>query len=218
MIPTFNTWYVRTGWVQPSSTKLTGSKYFQAPTLIGNFVSLLWHDDGMNLEERYYLLQQLADYTERAGVERLWGHFRNEQLANFVGNIEEHGYVGVLEREVYIAKVAHELSFSSEEDPATGSEWVLDKTQFRQVSVDPLYTFWNNTLECCVGVYQHIATGRLILRYPNENGNSQEDEYEGLREGESFTLNMTDDEEALFDGTNGTLLDRNGKERKMYTK
>jgi len=187
---------------------------YMGTLLVGHLTSLLWHKEEMGFPERHYLLQRLAEYTEHSTVRGLWGHFRSGELANFVGNIEEKGYQGVLSREAYIEKVAAEMTIR-DGDPIT--EEVFYFSNFQQVSVDNLFTLWDGNVECRVLLYRRIADGKLVLRYPSESGEG--DEYEGHREEENFRLTMKGpNKQALFDGTNGILLDTDGKEVKVFTK
>ena len=130
-----------------------------------------------------------------------------------MGTIEEKGYKTVYSRDDYISHVAEDLTVGRPAGPFTDAG-TIDLSQFEQVSVD-LFTVWNES-DYRVVVLRRKADGKIVLRYPVQN---DDDEYEGHRAEENYRLSMSDPtRQTLFDGSNGTLIDTDGNEVKMFTK
>ena len=90
--------------------------------------------------------------------------------------------------------------------------------EYQLVSAKNLFTIWDETEECSVEVYRQFSDGKVVLRYPPTYEENQSlHQLEGNKPEDRYQLIMTsNDSRALFDGTNGKLIDTAGEEIKCF--
>jgi hypothetical protein len=179
--------------------------------LSGHILSMLWSKPGIGFHERCFLLRRLVQYIEGSTSTNMWGHFDPGPLSDFVGSIEEGLYKQKrLSKEEYIRLVAKGPVIASVAPD------VIDLQGYQLVSQPGLHTLWDEE-EFYVEIYRRDCDGKVLLRYPSAKNGRQEDEFEGHNPEDKFRLVMnTGYEVALFDGTNGALLDTEGQKVDIY--
>lgn len=183
---------------------------FSSVLLAGFTLLISWRCIGMTKEARLYLLRRLAMYVRQADVKTGWDrHFHHEaKLREVVRKIAAIANPKKLDA---LLKKHAELADMIFYHVQTGDF----RGDFACVSDTRLYTDWEGVPHNVV-VFKRNDDEKVLLFYPADRSNDDVSMgWEGNKEDEKYILEM-DDETALFNGENGTLISGEGEIIKCY--